>query len=168
MLDRRVVKRDTDIGGWNCQWNLMQSWWPGHFDFFGFLEISLVYLEDRINYVVQSVALINSVNDVKGPMQLRACVLDLRDDKYYFISVADFWSRKLGFETRNQRRLARGVLESHNTNLITFPQRDLAIYNAYMSHLYDLYKNIRPFGHSVWSERFSDPVLRRTSWHQKW
>lgn len=42
IYNRRGLKRDTDIAGWNRRWNLMHSCCPGCIDPIGFLDMPLV------------------------------------------------------------------------------------------------------------------------------
>lgn len=82
IYDRRVVMRDTDIGGWNCSWNLMQTCCQGYLDPIGFLDLPLVLHEDKSNYVLCLAALVERAEEIKGLIGLDDCCLDRPYDRY--------------------------------------------------------------------------------------
>lgn len=95
MYDRRGVKRNTDIGGWNRCRKVMQSHRPGFLDDIGLFDMPLVLHKEESNYVLPLATLVGNAGNVGGVMGLEACCLGHPNDQYHLIRDTDVWSWEL-------------------------------------------------------------------------
>lgn len=52
MCDRRGVNRNTDIGGWNHRWDVLQCYCSGYDDAIRLLDMPIVCSKDESYYVL--------------------------------------------------------------------------------------------------------------------
>lgn len=139
MYNRCGVKHDTDTGGWNLRWDLMQTCCPGYLDPIGFFDMPLVCVEKKSYYVPQLLALIGRADEAKRLMVLDACCLDLPYDQYYLIIDAEPRSREHDLELQYLHGPTRCLLRCHDTEVIVLPQRNRGSYYTSTPDMFNSY-----------------------------
>lgn len=76
MYDCRGVKHDTDIGGWNRRWEVLQSYFPGYVDPVGLSEMPMVHHKEESNNALRLLTSVEHAETVKGLIGFKPCCLD--------------------------------------------------------------------------------------------
>lgn len=122
MVDRRNVRRDTDIGAWERPSTLLRRWCPGTLkDVFGF-DMPIIRHEQKVNYLRCLLRLVRNVSVTFEYRGLDLCCFDTPMDGFYLVKEADTWWRELKFEGW-QRHHARGPrsIGWHNLEMFALP-----------------------------------------------
>lgn len=76
LYDRRGMKRDNNMCGWNRRWRVMQSYCAGFVDPVGLLKMPMGHLRDKSSYVLRLVTSVEYAGTIRRAVCLEASYLD--------------------------------------------------------------------------------------------